>query len=188
MVELETINLLVQIVGVSATAIAAVVGVSSYINSNKRSQETRNRELETRQAQMFMNIYQQTTSKDFTSAWNTFMSSQWENYREYRELYQKKEFANASMILGMYWEGLGVLVKEGFLPIRLVALLITGMTRAFWEKLKPINEEARVDMGYVRWMSETEYLYDELLRYIDEHPELSTEFKEPDAWYRPIKT
>jgi len=79
----------------------------------------------------------------------------------------------------MYWEGLGVLVKEGFLPIRLVALLLTGGTRSFWEKLKPIKDEARVDMGYVRWMSETEYLYDELLRYLDKHPELSTEYKKP---------
>jgi hypothetical protein len=54
------------------------------------------------------------------------------------------------------------------------------MTRAFWEKLKPIKDEARVDLGFVRWMSETEYLYDELLRYLEEHPELSTEFKK--AW------
>ena len=55
----------------------------------------------------------------------------------------------------------------------------TGRTRSFWEKLKPIKDEARVDMGYMRWMSETEYLYDELLRYLDKHPELSTEFKNP---------
>ena len=65
MVDLETINLLVQIVGVSATAIAAVVGVSSYISSNKRAEENRRRELETRQAQLFMGIFQATTSKEF---------------------------------------------------------------------------------------------------------------------------
>ena len=150
-----------------------------YVMTLRAQQTNMKATLETRQAQMFMNIYQQTTSKDFTSAWNTFMSSQWENYREYRKLYQNKEFANASMILGMYWEGLGVLVKEGFLPIRLVALLITGMTRAFWEKLMPISADIKIKAGYVRWMSETEYLYDELLRYIDEHPELSTEWKKP---------
>jgi hypothetical protein len=53
------------------------------------------------------------------------------------------------------------------------------MTRSFWEKLKPIVDEARVDMGYVRWFSEAEYLYDELLRYLDKHPELWTELKNP---------
>jgi hypothetical protein len=51
------------------------------------------------------------------------------------------------------------------------------MTRYFWEKLLPIIDEARVDMGFVRWMSETEYLYDELMKYLDKHPELSTEMK-----------
>ena len=41
MVDLETINLLVQIVGVSAAAIATVVGVRSYIVSNKRAEEAK---------------------------------------------------------------------------------------------------------------------------------------------------
>ena len=57
MVELETINILVQIVGVSAAAIATVVGVRSYIVSNKRAEEARRRELETRQAWLFMQVY-----------------------------------------------------------------------------------------------------------------------------------
>ena len=90
---------------------------------------------------------------------------------------QKDEFQEAFTILGMYWEGIGVLVKEKFLDIRLVALMLCGNTRFFWEKLKPFVDEARVDLGYERWMSETEYLYDELLKYLGEHPELSTEFK-----------
>ena len=149
------------------------------LKAQEQSARAQQQTLETRQAQMFMNIYQQTTSKDFTSAYNKFISSQWENYSESRELFQKKEFADDFYILGMYFEGLGVLVKEGYLPIRLVALLLTGMTRSFWEKLKPIMDEARVEMGYVRWFSETEYLYDELLRYLDKHPELWTELKNP---------
>ncbi len=48
MVDLETINLLVQIVGVSLAAIATVVGVRSYLVSNKRAHETKDSELETR--------------------------------------------------------------------------------------------------------------------------------------------
>jgi hypothetical protein len=42
-----------------------------------------------------------------------------------------------------------------------------------------IKDEARTKLGYVRWMSETEYLYNELLRYIGEHPELATEYTNP---------
>jgi hypothetical protein len=90
---------------------------------------------------------------------------------------QREDFQEAFTIIGMYWEGIGVLVKEKFLDIRLVALMLCRNTRFFWEKLKPFVDEARVNMGYERWMSETEYLYNELLKYLDEHPELSTEFK-----------
>ena len=176
---LQSISYMAGALGVCVAAIYYVLNLRISQKNQELSLKTQQQTLETRQAQMFLNIYQQTTSKDFTSAYNFFLSSQWENYSEFLELLQKKEFTNDFSILAMYWEVLGVLVKEGFLPIRLVALLLTGGTRSFWEKLKPIKDEARVDMGYVRWMSETEYLYDELLRYLDKHPELSTEYKKP---------
>ena len=184
--EIQTAYYMVAATGVLIAAIFYILNLrisqrnqELMLKAQEQSARAQQQTLETRQAQMFMNIYQQTTSKDFTSAYNKFISSQWENYSESREIFQKKEFADDFYILGMYFEGLGVLVKEGYLPIRLVALLLTGMTRSFWEKLKPIVDEARVDMGYVRWFSETEYLYDELLRYLDKHPELWTELKNP---------
>ena len=75
----------------------------------------------------------------------------------------------------MFYEGLGVLVKESYVSIRLVALLITGLTRSWWEGIyKPWIEDGRVKMKFRRWMSEAEYLYDELMKYIEEHPELKT--------------
>jgi hypothetical protein len=42
----------------------------------------------------------------------------------------------------------------------------------FWEKMKPIKEKGRRAMGFPRWMSETEYLYGELIKYLEKHPEL----------------
>jgi len=184
--EIQAAYYIIAATGVIGALLTAVIGVKSYINSNKRAeeakkkeQETRDRELETRQAQMFMNIYQQTLTKDFTSAYTSYMSYQWGNYDEWMELAQKKEFVEPFTILAMYFEGLGVLVREGYLPIRLVALLLAGMTRSFWEKLMPVKDKVRVETGYVRWMSETEYLYNELLRYIGEHSELSTEYRKP---------
>jgi len=76
-----------------------------------------------------------------------------------------------TLLIGFY-EGLGVLVRENLLDIRMVALLMTGPTKEFWEKLKPIIEEARERTNYPRMCSETEYLYEELMKYISEHPEI----------------
>jgi hypothetical protein len=63
-----------QMVGVAGTLIAAFIGVRTYINTNKRTeeakhkeQETRDHDLQTKQAQMFMNIYNQVTTKEFSN-------------------------------------------------------------------------------------------------------------------------
>jgi hypothetical protein len=100
LVTLQATAYVAQIVGVVGTLTAAFIAVRSYINANKRAEEdkkkeleTRSRELQTRQAQMFMNIYNQTTTKEFTKAWNNYSSNQWRNFSEYCELLKKKEFA-----------------------------------------------------------------------------------------------
>jgi len=73
-------------------------------------------------------------------------------------------------IVGFY-EGVGVLVKEGLIDIRLVALLMTGTTTLFWRKMEPFIDEIR-RRAYPRAYIETEYLYNALMDYIKEHPEI----------------
>jgi len=67
------------------------------------------------------------------------------------------------------------MVKEGYVSIRLVALMWAGMTRMFYEYiLEPIIEEGREYTKYPRLWSETEWLCKELIKYMNEHPELKT--------------
>lgn len=194
MVDLQTISLIVQMVGVSATATAAVVGVSSYINSNRRAEEAKRKEqdtremelktqqqnLETRQAQMFMNIYQQVSSPEFLKAWQRIASEPWRTYAEWERLYRDDmSFREAEDITQFFYEGLGTLVREGLLPIRMVALLMCGATRYHWERHVSMVEEGRRATGHRRWFSEEEYLYGELLKYLGEHPELDTRAESP---------
>ena len=107
-----------------------------------------------------MHIIQQADTSDFDKFMQEYgPENNWEAY-------------NLLGDLGMYFEGIGVLVKDGLLDIRYVALLIAGVTRGFWEKMGPIFIEQRVRYGYPRIFSETEYLYNELMKYMEEHPEL----------------
>ena len=71
-----------------------------------------------------------------------------------------------------FYEGLGVFVKEGLIDIRLIALTMTGATRAVWEKQAPYVVEARETWGNPLFASEFEYLYKEIMRYNQEHPNL----------------
>jgi len=172
--EIQAAYYMVAATGVLVAAVYYVFNMRATLQIRREANRTQHQQLETRQAQMFMGIYTQITTKEFSSAFWKIMGSNWSNYEEYRELSKDPEFQNAGQIVGSYYEGVGVLVREGLLDIRWVALLMCGMTRRFWEKMKPIIEEGRRAMGFPRWMSETEYLYGELMRYLEKHPELKT--------------
>ena len=82
---------------------------------------------------------------------------------EYRE---NEDFKTAMRKTVGFYEGLGVLVREGLLSIRLVALLMTGPTLAFWRKIEPYVEDAR-KIGHPRAYIETEYLAKRLIEYVE---------------------
>jgi hypothetical protein len=178
---------ILQSVSYVAAAIGVVLAAVNYVITSRREEKRSQQTLETRQAQMFMNIYQQVTSKDYIQAMNkAFEDTQWSTWEELQDHWKDKEFREAFNVIGTYYEGLGVLVREGFLNIRLVALLICGSTLRYWGKLGPIVMDARKGMAYSRFASESEYLYDELVKYLKEHPELQTDaYKGYMDWVKP---
>jgi hypothetical protein len=179
MVDLQTISVLVQIVGVSATAIAAVIGVSSYINSNKRTeeakkkeQETRDRELETREAQLFNSIYQYYISETMQNALLTLEQVELKNAGDWKALYNEREKLRSVSICIDYWDGVGVFVRENLIDIRLVALLMGGTVVFFWERFGDGLRDVRREYNFPRVALEVEYLHDRLKTFMGEHPEL----------------
>ena len=87
---------------------------------------------------------------------------------------QGEEFVREYQNLCAFYEGLGVLVREGKLNIRWVALLLSAPTRQLWEVHAPFIDEIREATNVKRGMAEWEYLYNELMRYLEEHPELKS--------------
>jgi hypothetical protein len=74
-----------------------------------------------------------------------------------------------------FCEALGVLVKEDYLDIRLVVLMWAGTTRKFYENIVEPTIEAHADfLDYPRLWSEAVYLCKEVIKYMEEHPELKT--------------
>jgi len=131
-----------------------------------------------REAQLFMNITNQSfNNPNWNKAYLTVMRAKWSSAKEFIELNgypNETEFNNAYGTIVGFFEGLGVFVKEGLVDIRLVALLMTGYTKEFFEKIAPYLEEVRVIYGIPRMLSETEYLYHRLMKYLEEHPEIKT--------------
>jgi hypothetical protein len=74
--------------------------------------------------------------------------------------------------LSVILEGFGVLIKEGVIDIRPIALLSSGLIRSLWNKFEPVKDGARRELGWSRLFIEFEYLYNELIKFHKENPDV----------------
>jgi len=142
MVEI-TLTLVLQIV----QTVGILVGIIYYITIMRNSQ--RNQELtlkaqeqtlETRQAQLFLNIYNVYSSKQFQRGREELMHlREWTDYDDFAKYgsdVDPEAKATWDSIL-MWLEGLGVLVKRGLIDPELVHDLLYAFIINFWERHLP---------------------------------------------------
>ena len=169
MVSIETVSIVFTGISISLAAFY-------YINTLRNSQRNQQTQLETRQAQLFIQLYNRfrddTESLDIESS---FLDVEIKSSEDFIRLWRTDEdFGKVLSTLGGFYEGIGVMVREGYIPVRLVALQWGGTTRRLWEKMEPFMSDVREAQTFPRAWAETEYLYEELMKYLDEHPELKT--------------
>jgi hypothetical protein len=165
-----------QMVLSTLQTVSLMVGVIYYLWIMRNSQRTQQMQLETRQVQLFMQMHQQLQNIFVGTDWLPMISTKISGLDEYIQKRESDpEFKLVVDTLFDFSEALGVLVKEGYLSMRLVALMWAGSTRIFYENIvEPMIEEGKVYWDYPRLFSETVYVCKELIRYMDEHPELKT--------------
>lgn len=163
--------------GISVTVAAIYYMFTLRINMKTQQLTLKAQEnsLETRQAQLFMDLYQMFSDREYITAWDTFQKNKGKSADDLKKVYSDDPEFRLNVIKWVwYFEGLGVLVREGLLDIRLIALLMTGLTKQWWEWWGPVARELSVEWNWPRYMIETEYLYNELMKYLEKHPELKT--------------
>jgi len=169
---LMAIEEIIQMVSVVIAAASVVIGVTGYLQASRTAEKQRQAELETRQAQLFMQLYDRWTFDIGEKFWS-FLNADVGTAEEYMErIKMDREYRKEVSILSRWHEGVGVLVRFGLLDIRYIAHLASWPTRTYWEKLRPIIEDVRRLQGTRRADIETEYLYQRLMGYLKEHPEL----------------
>jgi len=167
MVDLEVISMVRDIV----TILGVIGGFTYYVMTVRATQRNQKQQLETRQAQLFMNIYNQWTS-GINRNFSELRNWEWNNYDDYIKKYGDIESQNEVSNVGGYLEGIGVLVKENYVPIRLVALFLTTVVMDFYEQFESITKENRKRRNAPRIGSESEYLYKTLHKYLEENPNI----------------
>jgi hypothetical protein len=163
-----------QIIFQFLQTVGILVGVFYYIMTIRSNQRNQRMQLETRQAQLFLQLYNRyRDDMQDLDIYSTFLDVEIGSTEDFIRLWRTdEEFGKTLASLGGFYEGIGVMVREGYIPVRLVALQWGGVTRRFWEKMEPFMSDVRELQEFPRAWAETEYLYNELMKYIEEHPEL----------------
>jgi hypothetical protein len=159
-----------EFLAIILTGLGLIVSILYYTsvlqNANKtRKLQLRAQELatETRQAQLFMNIYNHWNTSDFWKNYWSILDREWTDYDDYQSKYGRKNSleanANAATLFAFY-EGLGVLVKRGLIDPHFVDDLLGGTIINYWEKMEPIYVEMRVRTNYPQIATQIEFLYE----------------------------
>jgi hypothetical protein len=167
------IEITYQMVLSTLQTIALIVGIAYYLIIMRNSQRAQQLQLETRQAQFFMDIYETYRSLDFRKQWNEVRFQwEWDDFDDYWKRYgpDTDNMAVRGAVFG-YYEGIGVLIRKGLIDAELVAELLAETMISIWEKYEDvIMEQRRVLDSPTAW-NDLEYLYDMMAKYVEEHPE-----------------
>ena len=142
-----------------------LVGISYYILSLRNQNRAR-------KTQLYLQLVNKFSQSDYIEAQGKFNDLEWSTAEDLIEDFRNLEGRKTIATLGNWYEGLGVLVRENLLDIRVVSLLLTGLVIQFWEKFIPVIDGAREAWESPRVFIEAEYLYNQLKKYIKEHPEI----------------
>ena len=155
----------IQTASIVIAATSVVAGVTFYIFQVRHQNKARQTEIETRQANLLIQIYNYYYREDFLNTENEILF-QWK-WKDFDDFWQKygpetnvKAF-NRWDSIGTYFKGVGVLVKMKLIDLNLVDELMGTSIRLHWEKSGSIMKEFRTRMWphAYEWF---EYLYNEL--------------------------
>jgi len=168
MVEFSTILQFIQAGGI-------IVGVAYYIMNIENNRKNQKLQLETRQAQLFMQIYAEQLKRGNIPGYDVVYHMEFDSPEEFEEKYGRENNPEAwydFWLYNSYYEGIGVLVRENLVDIKLVALLNGGEVISGWEKFEKVTNHYRAKYHWPRWSIEWEYLYTTMKEYALENPEL----------------
>jgi hypothetical protein len=160
-----------QTATVVIAGISVIIGVINSILSSQRAAKNDEQTLETRQAQLYMQIYNRWNSREVTKAYGAvrykYSEQEWAETTE-QNLQAKDpdldlDYYADHQMLGTFFEGLGILVKKNLVDLSLVEDLFAGRVIWYWEtQLEPIAKMVKQYHKDSTLYDSIEYLYHEM--------------------------
>jgi hypothetical protein len=182
MVDLAEIQAAYYMVAATGVLVAAIYYVYNMRISQKNSMlalKAQEQTLETRQAQLLMNIFQTYSSKEFQTDMEEMLHTwKWKDYDDYMSKYGIEnvvENGKHATVFRIY-DGTGVFVRRGLVNPELVYDLMRESVILTWEKFLPIVESWRSRYNAPQIYLNFEYLYHEMKKVREERGYPATSF------------
>jgi hypothetical protein len=144
MVDVPSVSIVIASAGVLVAAIYYILQVR---HQNK-----------VRQTDLVMKLYSQFNSFEFQEVWEEVLNREAKDFDDYKEKYGWSEFA----AVGLFFEGIGILLRRKLIDIELVDDMFTTPIKWTWEKMKDITLEWRKVRNQSEILEWFEYLYNEM--------------------------
>jgi hypothetical protein len=151
MVDVQTVSIAIA----SASVVAGVIYYSLQIRHQNLQIQQQNK---IRQTDLVMKLYSQFNSLEFQRMWHNVLNREAKNYNEYTEKYGPAEVT----AVGMFFEGIGILLKRELIDIELVDDMFTMPINDTWLKIKDMTFEIRNIRNQPTILEWFEYLYNEM--------------------------
>ena len=157
------------------TGISISLAAFYYISVLRNTQRTQELMLESRQTQLFMQIFQELNSVETMTTLAELFNMEWEDYEDFERRYGsyanpenfgKRSHAFYSLSI------IGHLVEDGVISIERADASVGIIVTMLWAKWGDLIKEIRVRSGLPRYFEDFEYLYDSLDKLYREKPEL----------------
>lgn len=147
----------IQTISIAVASAGVFLAVVYYIFQIRHQSKTR-------QMSLLMNLYLAWGSDDMKKALQDVLALEFKDFDDFLKKYGQASQAYVDIDkIGWFMNGVGFLVHEGFVNIKLVRGLFhaQGVTK-MWEKLKPVVEGIRKMFGFPESYAWFEYLYNEM--------------------------
>ena len=154
MVDIQTLSFVLTGIG--------IIGAIRYYTLTLRNVNR------TRQAQLFTQLYSDFRRPENLRLMGEAFQMNWSDYDDFQTKYSATEQVEDRIpysTWSMYFQEIGVLVKEGLIDISLVAQFLPDTFRSYWHKFEPIILEHRERANYPQYFAGIEYLYKEFCKH-----------------------
>ncbi len=170
-----------QMVLSTLQTVGLLVGIFYYVTTLRNAQKTREltlqsqeltrkaqeQALETRQAQLFMQIYQEMSSPEFYRIYNELLHMEWEDWDDYYRKYGSDNNPEAFAVrnsLHYRLNGVGLLVKADLIDVDRVYDLMRTTILWQWNKWEDIILKARELYNVPSYMEGFEFIAEEMVK------------------------